>query len=95
MPQVYPFRPLQYSRGSGDVSAFIAPPYDVLDAEGKARLIARDPRNIVGADLPHVPAKQLGPPEAYAKAADLVARWVSEGALSRSERPAMFAYRQT
>lgn len=95
MPQVYPFRPLQYARGAGDVSAFIAPPYDVLDAEGKARLVARDGRNIVGADLPHVPAKQLGPPEAYARAAALVGGWVSEGTLSRSERPALFAYRQT
>ena len=95
MPQVHPFRALQYSRGVGEVSAMIAPPYDVLDAEGKARLISRDPRNIVGADLPHVPAKQLGPAEAYARAGALVERWVAEGVLSRSDRPAFFAYRQT
>ncbi|MCW5767778.1 MAG: DUF1015 domain-containing protein [Phycisphaeraceae bacterium] len=94
MPQVHAFRPLQYVSSSGDVSPFIAPPYDVLDAEGKARLLARDARNIVAADLPHVPAKKLGPPEAYAAAATLIERWVAEGVLTRSERPAIFAYRQ-
>lgn len=94
MPMVHPFRPLQYSRGSGDVSAFIAPPYDVLDAEGKGRLIGRDARNIVGADLPHVPAKQLGPPEAYAYAASLVSTWIADGTLSQSDKAALFAYRQ-
>lgn len=94
MPMVYSFRPLQFAHGSGDVSAFIAPPYDVLDAEGKAKLLARDPRNIVGVDLPHVPAKQLGPPEAYASAASLMNTWIADGTLDRSERPAVFAYRQ-
>lgn len=95
MPHAFPFRPLQYSHGSGDVSAFIAPPYDVLDAEGKAKLIARDPRNIVAADLPHVPAKQLGPPAAYAIAASLMNTWIADGTLSRPDHPALFAYRQT
>lgn len=94
MPMVHAFCPLQYSHGAGDVSAFIAPPYDVLDGEGKAKLLARDPRNIVGADLPHVPAKQLGPPEAYASAASLMSTWIADGTLDRSEKPALFAYRQ-
>ncbi len=94
MPTVYPFRALQYSRGKGDVSAFIAPPYDVLDSAGKARLLARSDANIVAIDLPHTPAKELGPPAAYDGAAALYRRWAAEGVLSRSQ-PAMFAYRQT
>ncbi len=97
MPQVYPFQPLQYSTGP-DVSAFVAPPYDVLDGPGKAALLAPprgDPRNIVAVDLPHTPAKELGPAEVYAGAAARLSQLVRDGTLIRAPRPAMFAYRQT
>ena len=39
MPQVYPFHALQYRGGSGDVSALVSPPYDVLDASQKSALL--------------------------------------------------------
>lgn len=97
MPAVYPFRAVQYSEAieGGDVSHLVAPPYDVLDAEGKARLLAKDPRNVVGIDLPHLPAKSLGPPEVYARAGDTYRSWLAGGELVRAERPAMFVYRET
>ncbi len=95
MPEVYPFRPYQFSHGRGDVSAKIAPPYDVLDAHDKAALLARDPQNIVAVDLPHVPPKELGPKEAYEGAAGVLRRWVETGVLGQRDVPAIFAYRQT
>jgi uncharacterized protein (DUF1015 family) len=94
MPQVFPFRAVQYT-ARPDQSALVAPPYDVLDAAGKQRLLDRNAKNIVAIDLPHTPAKELGPPEAYQKAADLYRAWLSEGILKRGDQPAMFAYRQT
>lgn len=94
MPGVYPFRALQFSGGTGDVSSLIAPPYDVLDAAGKARLLAKNADNIVAIDLPHVPAKELGPPAAYQGAADGLKRLAASGAMARRAAPAMFAYRQ-
>jgi uncharacterized protein (DUF1015 family) len=95
MPQVFPFAAVQYRGGRGDVSTMVAPPYDVLDARQKARLLAADSRNIVAIDLPHTPAKELGPPEAYRAAAEQYRAWLAEGTLSQLARPAMFAYRQT
>lgn len=95
MPAIYPFHALQYKSGRGDVSATIAPPYDVLDAEGKAKLLAKDPANIVGIDLPHVPAKQLGPQKAYDDAASTLSALIAKGTLTRSDPAAIFAYRQT
>jgi uncharacterized protein (DUF1015 family) len=95
MPAIHPFRALQFSKGVGDVSAFISPPYDVLDLAGKNALLAKDPRNIVAIDLPHVPAKELGPPAAYSNAAALLAHWRTSGHLTRRDKPAIFAYRQT
>lgn len=95
MTMVFPFRALQYQRGSGDVGALVAPPYDVLDAEDKAALLARDSRNIVAIDLPHVPPKELGPKQVYEGAAELLKQWTADGVLTRRETPAIFAYRQT
>ncbi len=94
MPSVFPFRAVQFADGP-DQSALVAPPYDVLDAAGKQRLLERDRRNIVGIDLPHTPAKELGPPAAYQSAADTYRAMLASGVLRRLDQPAMFAYRQT
>lgn len=99
MPSVYPFRAVQYKQaisGRGaDVSALVAPPYDVLDGEGKARLLKQSAQNIVAVDLPHIPAKELGPPTAYSGAAGTLSQWLREGAMARREKPVMFVYRET
>ncbi len=95
MPTVYPFWGEQYRGGRGDVSVFVAPPYDVLDAAGKAALLGRDAKNIVGIDLPHVPAKELGPASAYEGAAESYAAMLAGGTISRRDKPVMLAYRQT
>ena len=98
MPKVFPFRAIQYSRaaaGTTDVSALVAPPYDVLDGAGKAALLARSVKNIVAADLPHIPAKELGPPEAYGAAAKLFRSWLSDGTMHKAAKGAMFVYRET
>ncbi len=95
MPAVFPFRAVQYNNGSGDVSGVIAPPYDVLDASQKQAMLDADPNNIVGIDLPHVPAKELGPKEAYETSAASYRSMLESGTLSQRQTPAMFAYRQT
>lgn len=99
MPQVHPFRAIQFNAGrglgQGDASSLVAPPYDVLDSAAKEALVASDARNIVSIDLPHVPAKELGPPDAYAGANDLLGKHLAEGTLAQRDTAAMFAYRQT
>lgn len=99
MPQVFPFAAVQYAAaikgGGADVSALIAPPYDVLDAGGKAALLAKSTNNIVSIDLPHLPAKALGPASAYDGAAAQYQRWLASGTLARRDKPVMFVYRET
>ncbi len=95
MPAIHPFRAVQYNKGSGDVSQLVAPPYDVLDLAQKQSMIDRNEHNVVAIDLPHVPAKELGPDEAYQGAADFYRDMLSSGVLSQRETPAIFAYRQT
>ncbi len=95
MPQIRPFTALRYSRSRDlDLSRLIAPPFDVLDAAGKAALTARSPNNIVAVDLPHLPAKTVGPDEAYARAAVTFSAWQSAGILERDHRPSFYPYTQ-
>lgn len=93
---VHPFRAITYSKPPHrDLSSLVAPPYDVLDAAAKKDLLDRNPANIVGIDLPHVPPKELGPPAEYQKAAERFRAMLNDGTLTKSHDPVMFAYRQT
>lgn len=96
MAQVKPFAAVRYSRTKGfDFSNLIAPPYDVLEDSAKAALQAKHPNNIVTVDLPHLPAKSVGPDEAYAGAAVTLQAWVSAGVLHKDPKPAFYPYAQT
>ncbi len=95
MADIKPFKAIRYSaKHGGDLSNLIAPPYDVLDAAGKAKLLSRSPVNIVEIDLPHLPAKQVGPDEAYQRAAGTLAKWLGDGTLAHDAEPAIYAYTQ-
>jgi uncharacterized protein (DUF1015 family) len=95
MSLISPLRGVRYSTSAGtDISTKLAPPYDVLDAADKAALLKRDPRNFVRIDLPHVPAKEAGPPAVYAAARDQLRAWLQDGTLLRDAQPALYAYHQ-
>jgi len=82
------------STADRDISSRIAPPYDVLDAEPKAALLAEDPANIVAVDLPHTPPKVVGPDAVYEQAGQTYRQWLDNGTLIKSQQPAMYAYQQ-
>ncbi len=96
MVEVKAFAAIRYDerRLGGDLSAVLAPPYDVLDQGDKAALLARSPRNIVAVDLPHIPPKSAGPPEVYARAARLLDQWLVDGTLIKDSSPALYPYHQ-
>ena len=96
MLEIAPFSAIRYdfSRLGGDLSAVLAPPYDVLDQDDKNTLLARSDRNIVAIDLPHIPPKTAGPPEVYAASATLLDDWLSEGTLIMEPAPALYVYHQ-
>ncbi len=103
MPTIHPIHAVTYAAAQAaappaappaDITPLIAPPYDVLDEAGKARLQARDPHNIVTIDLPHLPAKTVGPQPVYDAAADTYRQWLAQGVLRPLPRPAIFVYTQ-
>lgn len=96
MPEVAPFAAIRFdhTRTGGDLSALLAPPYDVLDETDKQRLLAKSDRNIIAIDLPHLPPKSAGPAEVYQRSASRLTDWLADGTLVREPGPAMYLYHQ-
>ncbi|MBU0640659.1 MAG: DUF1015 domain-containing protein [Planctomycetes bacterium] len=95
MSVIQPFPAIRYNTAqSRDISARLAPPYDVLDAADKRALLERDPCGFVRIDLPHVPPKSAGPSEVYAAARATLDKWLAEGIMVRDEQPAIYVYHQ-
>ncbi|HEX7008985.1 MAG TPA: DUF1015 domain-containing protein [Phycisphaeraceae bacterium] len=96
MPPIHPIPAVTYRQPqSSDLSALIAPPYDVLDEASKAALLRQSEHNIVVIDLPHLPPKTVGPDEAYQQAGQRYRQWLEAGVLERWQQPAVFVYQQT
>jgi len=85
-----PLRTLRYEAATaGPLEDVIAPPYDVIDDELRARLVARSPFNVVEIDLPRADG---GDP--YEHAAATMSAWRERGVLVREDEPAIWALRQ-
>jgi uncharacterized protein (DUF1015 family) len=85
MADLQPLRTLRYEPSAvGSLEDVIAPPYDVIDAELRARLAARSPYNVVEIDLP----------PSYEQAAETMADWRERGVLVREDEPAVWVLRQ-
>ncbi|HWF35961.1 MAG TPA: DUF1015 family protein [Solirubrobacteraceae bacterium] len=89
MAAIEPLRALLYDPAvTGGLQDVVAPPYDVIDAEGHAELVARSPYNVVRIDLPEGE-------DPYAAAAKEFLSWRAEGAVVRDDAPALWALGQT
>jgi len=85
VPTLRPFRALRFDAASNDLSAVLAPPYDIISPLQRQELLARDPHNIVRIELP----ADLGSAGAddYAAAAATAAAWRDEGVLVKDVEP--------
>lgn len=94
MAEIAPLTPLRYALGKhpGVLGSLVAPPYDVISAEQRTELIARDPHNVVRLILPRPVAGQPG--EEYRHAADSLRQWQDEGILIADPGPALYVYEQ-
>jgi uncharacterized protein (DUF1015 family) len=89
LADVQPFRAIHYDLDAvGGLQPVAAPPYDVIDDEQRAELVARSPHNVVEIDLPRADG------DPYAHAAEVYARWQREGVLTQDAEPAIWALAQ-
>jgi uncharacterized protein (DUF1015 family) len=92
MAEIAPLTPLRYdlARLPGGLASVVAPPYDVISADERAALAAREPHNVVRLILPEGEGDLR-----YANAGALLARWREEGVLVRDPEPGFYRYDQT
>ena len=88
MPRFEPFRGLRYNLDRVAIADVTAPPYDVIDDEDRAVLMARHPENIVVVDLPRDPD---GDP--YAAAASTLRHWRNDSIVIDDAQPTFYVYR--
>lgn len=93
MAQVFPFRGVLYSPSLvGDVRQVVAPPYDVIDAEGQKAFHARHPHNVIRLELGYELQTDSPGDNRYTRAAQTLREWMQSGALARDPRPAFYLY---
>ena len=89
MAEIAPFRGILYTPKAGAPDKLLAPPYDVISDEERARLAALDPHNCVRLILPEGAGD-----EKYANAARDLNEWLRQGVLARDGEPALYRYHQ-
>jgi uncharacterized protein (DUF1015 family) len=96
--EVRPFRALTYRRRDpGHLARVSSPAYDLVTAEGRERLAAADPHNVVRLILPHVPPVPGGTGDdagsrSVEQAARTLREWEADGVLTRDATPALWVY---
>lgn len=78
MADVQPFRAVRYSGAAGRLADLVAPPYDAVGREERARLFTKNPYNVVHVTLP----------ESAEEAGRVYRSWLEEGILERDDAPA-------
>jgi uncharacterized protein (DUF1015 family) len=86
-----PFRALRYAADRVDLSAVLAPPYDVIDDAERAELADREPHNVVRVTLP---VAGEAAPDAYQSAQAILNEWRADGVLVADEAPALYVYEE-
>jgi uncharacterized protein (DUF1015 family) len=92
VPDLFPFPGLRYRPAAlgADLGAVTAPPYDVIDDEGRARLEASHPQNAVRLILP----RDVEPGDRYERARAAFEQWQADGTLAADE-PSLYVYRMS
>jgi uncharacterized protein (DUF1015 family) len=88
VPRFEPFRGLRYNLDRVEIGDVTAPPYDVVDEDDRAALLARHADNIVGVDLPRSDDR-----DPYQAAAEHLEAWRHDSVLIEDPEPCFYVYR--
>src|SRR2546428_4029432 len=93
MADILPFRGVLYDPAKvGDVTAVVAPPYDVIGPSEQAALYDRHPCNIVRLELGREHPGDGPQDNRYTRAKRCLDAWLRDGVLRRDGRPAIYLY---
>jgi uncharacterized protein (DUF1015 family) len=87
VPEFLPFPAIRFASAgpTEDVSARCSPPYDVIEPEARAALLAADPHNVVRLILP----------DRYEDADRLFRHWQADGTVMADDEPTYSVYRMS
>ncbi len=94
MARVRPFRGWRYTSAGDDLSSRTAPPYDVIKPDERAKLLERDPYNVVALELPDGPLDPQAPANRYHTGAATWDAWRAQGVLVQDAEPALYVLAQ-
>ena len=90
MAEIRAFKGVRYNQAEvGDLSAVVAPPYDVIAPEEEDSYWEQSPYNVIRLALP----RENGGNK-YVNAAAFLRRWLSDRVLIQDEKPALYVYQQ-
>ena len=89
MPRFEPFAGIRYDTDVVDLADVIAPPYDVIDADGRTALEERSPYNSVRVEL----ARDEPGRDRYTVAGCSFDEWLDKGVLLEDDEPSFYVYR--
>lgn len=85
MATIKPFRATRYTQTTEQV---VAPPYDVISSDQRAKLVNQSEHNIVRLTLPD------GGADRYENASKILHAWLESGILTQDPQPALYRYTQ-
>ncbi|TLY33651.1 MAG: DUF1015 domain-containing protein, partial [Nitrospirae bacterium] len=93
MAEITPFHGVLYDPAKvGDVTAVVAPPYDVIGLAEQTALYERHPCNVVRLELGQEHSGNGPQDNRYTRAKQFLEEWLRGGVLRRDGRPAIYLY---
>jgi uncharacterized protein (DUF1015 family) len=95
MADIRAFRGWRYNLAQvGELSAVVAPPYDVIDPLLEQQLLGRHPANIVRVELGKEPVGAVSTGDRYARASRHLHEWKVDGTLIEDSAPSIYVVHQ-
>ncbi|MFQ5480908.1 MAG: DUF1015 domain-containing protein [Thermodesulfobacteriota bacterium] len=95
MAEIKPFKAVLYDEEkTGDLTAVMAPPYDVISPEFLDKLYAAHPNNVVRLILGRKFEDDSPGSDRYSRSAADLKEWLSSGVLKVDEKPSIYYYKQ-
>ncbi len=92
MAAIIPFRGLLFDNSKVSLGEVVAPPYDIITAEGRESLYRQSPYNIVRIDFGKEEPEDNEAENKYTRARGYLDAWTKAGILVRSDKPSFYAY---
>jgi len=95
MAKIYPFKGILYNQKEiSNLTAVVAPPYDVISPQAQDRYYQNSDYNIIRLILGKIYPRDTESNNRYTRSRDMLDKWLKAGILKKDEKPAVYFYEQ-